>query len=160
MDDGRAHDVHGAALTPKLVLVLLLRRSARWGMIGIQQTSQACHGAPRRRAHGTNQAGRYTSVSLAPASYSVKPELGDYQQYFLASHPFGLSSAYLLRPHQLLANPICSRCECWLKNRTISAEASGPLGSVYEPEKLPPDHACPSPWTVQRSTMARPPASR
>ena len=36
MDDGRAHDVHGAALTPKLVLVLLLRRSARWGMIGSQ----------------------------------------------------------------------------------------------------------------------------
>jgi thiolase-like protein len=28
-----------AALTPKLVLVLLLRRSARWGMIGSQQTS-------------------------------------------------------------------------------------------------------------------------
>ncbi len=47
----------------------------------------------------------------------------------------------VLRPHQSLANPIGSRCECWLKNRTISAEASGPLGSVYEPEELPPDHA-------------------
>ena len=36
-------------------------------------------------------------------------------------------------------------CECSLKNRIISAEASGPLGSLYEPEELPPDHACPSP---------------
>jgi hypothetical protein len=34
---------------------------------------------------------------------------------------------------------------CCRKNRTISAEASGPLGSVYEPERLPPDQACPSP---------------
>jgi hypothetical protein len=38
-----------AALTPKLVLVLLLRGSARWGMKGSQQTSQACHRTPRRK---------------------------------------------------------------------------------------------------------------
>ena len=31
------------------------------------------------------------------------------------------------------------------KNRSISRDASGPRGSVYEPSGLPPDHACPSP---------------
>jgi hypothetical protein len=31
--------------------------------------------------------------------------------------------------------------ECTLKKRTISAEASGPFGSVKEPLELPPDQA-------------------
>ena len=31
--------------------------------------------------------------------------------------------------------------ECLAKNRSISRVASGPFGSVYEPSRLPPDHA-------------------
>jgi hypothetical protein len=74
---------------------------------------------------------------------------------------FVAEAAYtLLHAYQSVAWPLGSRRGCWLKKRTISAEASGPLGSVYEPEELPPDHACPSPWTVHRSAMACPPASR
>ena len=42
---------------------------------------------------------------------------------------------------------------CPRKNRSISADASGPLGSVYEPSVLPPDHACPPPCTVHCSTI-------
>ena len=58
------------------------------------------------------------------------------------------------------SSPVYSDCGgCWWKNRTISAEASGPLGSVYEPGRLPPDQACPRPCTVHRSMMARPSAS-
>lgn len=40
------------------------------------------------------------------------------------------------------------------KNRTNSADASGPFASVYEPFELPPDHACEPPWTVHVSTIA------
>ena len=42
---------------------------------------------------------------------------------------------------------------CPRKNLSISAEASGPLGSVYEPSVLPPDHACPLPCTVHCSII-------
>ena len=37
--------------------------------------------------------------------------------------------------------PTCSRRGCWSKIRIISAEESGPLGSVYEPGMLSPDQA-------------------
>lgn len=42
------------------------------------------------------------------------------------------------------------------KNRTISADASGPLPSVYEPLAWPPDQACPAPCKVQLSILACP----
>lgn len=45
------------------------------------------------------------------------------------------------------------------KNRTISADASGPLPSVYEPLALPPDQACPAPCKVQFSILACPSSS-
>lgn len=49
----------------------------------------------------------------------------------------------------------------WLrKKRSISREASGPFGSVYEPLLLPPDHACPAPCTTQCSATALPSRSR
>ena len=102
------------------------------------------------------------SPPLALALHGAKPRLWDHQRCFPVSPcPSSLTGAFLvLRTRQTVAIPIGSRCGCWLKKRTISAEASGPLGSVYEPEELPPDQACPSPWTVQRSKMACPPASR
>ena len=37
--------------------------------------------------------------------------------------------------------PVLAR-GCKRKKRTISADASGPRASVYEPSALPPDHAC------------------
>jgi len=37
------------------------------------------------------------------------------------------------------------------KKRTISADASGPVRSVYEPRASPPDQAWPAPWIVQNS---------
>jgi hypothetical protein len=49
--------------------------------------------------------------------------------------------------------PSAPRCGCWRKNRTISADASGPLGSVYEPGRFPPDQACPSPWIIHCSMI-------
>ena len=49
-----------------------------------------------------------------------------------------------------------SRRGCSAKNRTISAEASGPAGSVYEPPATPPDQACPDPCTVHRSATTTP----
>src|SRR5947209_6779779 len=42
------------------------------------------------------------------------------------------------------------------KKRTISADASGPRWSVYEPIEFPPDQACPAPWTVHDSTRTAP----
>lgn len=46
----------------------------------------------------------------------------------------------------------CKRCA--RKKRMISRDASGPAGSVFEPARLPPDHAWPPPWTVQFSQDA------
>ncbi len=40
-----------------------------------------------------------------------------------------------------LLYPTFHLLECTLKKRTISAEASGPFGSVEEPLELPPDQA-------------------
>ena len=54
-----------AALTPKLVLVLLLRRSARWGMIGSQQNLTR---VPQ-------------SAKATVRSASIKLELGGILQY-------------------------------------------------------------------------------
>jgi hypothetical protein len=48
---------------------------------------------------------------------------------------------------------------CDRKNRSISAEASGPAGSVYEPLALPPAHAWPAPCSTHCSTATRSPAS-
>ncbi len=41
---------------------------------------------------------------------------------------------------------------CSWKKRTISREARGPVGSVYEPLELPPDQLWPAPWMIHRST--------
>ena len=48
------------------------------------------------------------------------------------------------------------RRRCSEKKRTISALAAGPSGSVYEQPAVPPNHACPAPWTIHcsRSTSA------
>ena len=40
---------------------------------------------------------------------------------------------------------------CSRKKRSISRDASGPAGSVYEPAAAPPDHAWPAPCTTQCS---------
>ena len=42
------------------------------------------------------------------------------------------------------------------KNRSISALASGPFASVYDPAPLPPNQAWPPPWTSQCSSSTRP----
>lgn len=42
------------------------------------------------------------------------------------------------------------------KNRSISRDASGPVGSVNEPASLPPDHAWPPPCRIQCSAAGRP----
>src|ERR1700730_5871184 len=42
------------------------------------------------------------------------------------------------------------------KNRSISRDASGPSGSVYEPSGLPPDQPCPSPSMAHCSTYTTP----
>lgn len=44
-----------------------------------------------------------------------------------------------------------------MKKRSISAEVSGPLASVYEPLASPPDQAWPAPCRVQVSVQGRPP---
>jgi hypothetical protein len=45
----------------------------------------------------------------------------------------------------------------WLrKNLSISAEASGPAGSVYDPALLPPAQAWPAPCISQYSATLRP----
>jgi len=45
----------------------------------------------------------------------------------------------------------------WFKKKfSINKLASGPLGSVYDPEELPPDHACPIPVTVTYCTRVAP----
>jgi hypothetical protein len=41
---------------------------------------------------------------------------------------------------------LCSR-----KKRSISVDASGPTGSVYDPAALPPNQACLPPWTIHCS---------
>jgi len=46
------------------------------------------------------------------------------------------------------------------KKRIISAAALGPRGSLYEPARLPPNHAWPPPCTSQCSSTTRPAASR
>lgn len=56
--------------------------------------------------------------------------------------------------HQAVPARSCDR-----KNRSISAEASGPAGSVYEPLALPPAHAWPAPCSTHCSTATRSPAS-
>ena len=48
---------------------------------------------------------------------------------------------------------------CRRKNRSISALASGPRGSVYEPAGSPPDQAWPAPWIVHCSARSAPCAS-
>ena len=45
---------------------------------------------------------------------------------------------------------------CSAKKRTISADASGPAGSVYEPPATPPDQAWPEPCTVHSSPTTAP----
>src|SRR3712207_7256158 len=46
------------------------------------------------------------------------------------------------------------------KNRTSSAEASGPAGSVKDPSGLPPDQACPRLSTDHHSATTRPSRDR
>ncbi len=48
---------------------------------------------------------------------------------------------------------------CSKKNLTISRDASGPCGSVWEPDGLPPAHACPASRIFQCSHIVRPSAS-
>lgn len=43
-----------------------------------------------------------------------------------------------------------------MKNQTISADASGPARSVWEPLGLPPDQACPAPCNIQLSIQVCP----
>jgi hypothetical protein len=51
-----------------------------------------------------------------------------------------LGMALILHPtRQSIGRSIGSCRGCWWKNCTISTEASGPLGSVYEPGRLPSD---------------------
>lgn len=48
---------------------------------------------------------------------------------------------------------------CERKKRIISADASGPRASVYEPAALPPDHACAAPCNTHTSATTRSAAS-
>ena len=66
-----------------------------------------------------------------------------------------LVSPVTLRTRVPCRRPYEAPARTWeRKNRTISAEASGPVGSVNDPLRLPPDHACPAPCTTQCSTTA------
>jgi hypothetical protein len=76
----------------------------------------------RRESVRANKARRYDTTFLAWASRCTKPRLEDNRRRNLGTYPFRLAG------HR--GSCYAGLGECSLKNRTISAEASGPLGSV------------------------------
>jgi hypothetical protein len=71
----------------------------------------------------------------------------------------GLSGCAAAAPYVTSPSGRGAGCECSRKKRSISRAASGPRGSVKDPEGLPPDQAWPAPWITHCSRIARPLAS-